>query len=142
MCVISHPASVGSAGDMGGPQCRILVVGADEHVLSGPCATDGWHGHCDVDLNHGVVTGDLRVLVTRTGADLSHMSMASLIRSLLVGGGWTVTVSPVGSAVVLAERRVGRRNTAERFRDEFVRVASEQKIDRSERSRIERLLGS
>ncbi len=68
-------------------------------------------------------------------------SFGSLIRSMLVGGGWKVTVSPVDSAEVLAERRVGRRRTAERLRSAFVRVATEQRIDRTEKSRIARLLG-
>ena len=107
-----------------------------------PCGSTAQRGHCGVDLNHGVVAGDLRVLVTRTGEDLSHMSIGSQIQSMLVGGGWKVTVSPVDSAEVLAERRVGRRRTAERLRSSFVRVATEQGIDRAEKLRIARLLGN
>lgn len=95
-----------------------------------------------MDLNNGVVTGDLRVLVTRAGQDLSHASVGRLIQSLLVGGGWKVTVLPADSAEVLAERRVGRRNTAQRLRREFVRVATEQRLDRTETSRIVRLLST
>lgn len=94
-----------------------------------------------MDLNQGVVTGDLRVLVTRAGEDLSYMSAGTLMRSLLVGGGWKITVSPVDSAEVLAERCVGRRRTAERLRDEFVRIATQEPINRTEAARIVRLLG-
>ena len=95
-----------------------------------------------MDLNQGVVAGDLRVLVTRMGADLSGMSFAALVQKLLVGGGWKVSVSPVDSAQVLAEKRLGRRRNAELLRKEFVRVATEQGIDRTEVARIERLLGA
>lgn len=60
--------------------------------------------------------------------------------SVIVGFGWKVTVSPVDSPVVLAERRVERRRSAERVRGEFVRVALAERIDRSQTARIQRLL--
>lgn len=130
---------------LGAPVTRHLQKRATDAYLDALAewtAATASQGHSDMDLNNGVVTGDLRVLVTRTGQDLSHVSARSLIQSLLVGSGWKVTVSPADSPEVLAERRVGRRSAAERLRDEFVRVATEQKIDRTETSRIVRLLGT
>jgi hypothetical protein len=95
-----------------------------------------------VELNQGVVAGDLRVLVTRTGPDISHLSAGALTRQLLFGAGWKVAVSPVNSAQVLAEKRLGRRRSAERLRSEFVRVATTRRLDRTDVATIRRLLGA
>jgi hypothetical protein len=115
----------------------------DELPLTTSCQLAGRRRREDtasVEPNEGVVAGDLRVLVTRTGADPTSMSLGALARAFFVGGGWKVTVSPADSAKVLAEQRVGRRRTAEGIRDEFVRVASGQGLDRTDAARIRRLL--
>jgi len=90
----------------------------------------------------GVVAGDLRVLVTRTGLDLTYTSLATSIQALVVGQGWKVTVTPVDSTVVLVERRVRRRSTAELLRNRVVRCATQYGIDRTEVARVTRLLGA
>jgi hypothetical protein len=71
-----------------------------------------------------VAAGDLRALVTQVGEGRSYFM------SVVMGSGWKVTASPVDSPVVIAERRVERRRTAEQVRAEFVRVALAQGIER------------
>jgi len=88
----------------------------------------------------GVVAGDLRVLVTRTGLDLDYWSSATSFHALVMGQGWKVTVTPADSTVVIAERLVRRRRTAELLRSRFVRCATQYGIDRTEVARITRLL--
>lgn len=84
--------------------------------------------------------GDLRVLVTSAGHDLMHMSAASVMGQFL--GDWKVTVLTSDTSEVLAERVVSGHFPAERLRDEFIRVATVEGLDRTATARIRHLLQS
>ena len=86
-----------------------------------------------MEPNSGVVIGDLRVLVTSTG-------WRDPLQHPYGPGGWTVSVSPVDSAEVIAQKHVANRRTADRIRDEFVRAVGAGAIDRTDVGRIKRLL--
>lgn len=88
------------------------------------------------------MAGDLRVLVTRTGLDRNYWSTARSLQVFVIGQGWKVTVTPADSTVVIAEQRFRRRRSAELVRAQFVRVAAQYGIDRTEVARITRLLRS
>jgi hypothetical protein len=91
--------------------------------------------------NDGTVVGDLRVLLTRLNEPVWQASIASVVRDVVLGPGWEVSVVPVDSPEVLACRVVGRRRTARRLRDEFVRKATAQALDRTDTAKITRALG-
>lgn len=86
-----------------------------------------------VEPSSGVVIGDLRVLVTSTGR-------RDPLQDPYGPGGWTVSVSPVDSPDVIAQKHVANRRTANRIRDEFVRAVGAGAIDRTDVGRIKRLL--
>lgn len=90
--------------------------------------------------NDGTVVGDLRILLARQNEPVWQSSIASVIRDFVSGPGWEVSVSPVDSSDVLASRVVGRRRAARRLRDQLVRKAMVQSLDRTDTAKIKRIL--